>query len=310
MLTETGKYCGRFVILDIGLDEEYLDSLVTKNYFTLQEDISPLLMHRGKFSHKGTFGHAGLVCGSFGKSGAAVLASSACLRSGAGKLTSVVPNCATTVLQSTIPEAMLLPDENEKIISSMPDLSVFNAMGAGPGIGTEKETQNALKLLIQNFGGPLVLDADALNILADNKTWIAFLRPGTILTPHPKEFDRMFGAHTSDFDRLQTAREQAVKNNLIIVLKGAHSAIVTPGDKVYFNSSGNPGMAKGGSGDVLTGILTGLLSRGYAPFEATMLGVFLHGLAADIAAESIHFESLLATDIVQNIDKAFVRLEE
>jgi len=201
-------------------------------------------------------------------------------------------------------------DENNDHIETLPVTGNFSAVGIGPGLGTDAQTGSVLKLLIQNFDGPMVIDADALNLLSENKTWLAFLKPHTILTPHPKEFDRLAGAHTSDFERLQTAQELATKHTIIIILKGAHTAIITPSRKVYFNSTGNPAMAKGGSGDVLTGILTGLLARGYSPFNASMLGVYLHGLAGDLATAKYGEESLLATEITDSLPQAFADLQK
>jgi hydroxyethylthiazole kinase-like uncharacterized protein yjeF len=219
LFNDFAQYVGEFEILDIGLNEGFIESQPSDYFFLHSEDIRALLATRQRFSHKGSYGHALLVAGSTGKSGAAVLAAKACLRSGAGLLTAHLPSSACAVMQTALPEAMVNADENADIISSLPKNQNFSAIAMGPGTGASKETAQALKFLIQNAPAPLVFDADALNILAENKTWISFLPPGTILTPHPKEFDRLCGAHTSDFERLQTARQFAQKNNLIIVLK-------------------------------------------------------------------------------------------
>ncbi len=309
MFAENVPYIGEFEILDIGLDKDFINNQSTPYNYLNKSFAASLLIPRGKFSHKGTYGHALLISGSVGKSGAALLAAKACLRCGAGLLTVHIPACAHTIMQTALPEAMVSLDTESNYISSLPDVSRYSAIGIGPGLGTEKQTQQVLKLLIQNAVVPLVIDADALNILAENKTWLAFLPPQTILTPHPKEFDRMAGNHSSAFSRLQSAREMARKFNCIIILKGAHTAIVMPNGKVHFNSTGNPALAKGGSGDVLTGMISGLLARGYEPSAAAILGVFLHGLTADIIVKKINPESVLAGDIIEKIGKAFDKLQ-
>jgi NAD(P)H-hydrate epimerase len=188
-------------------------------------------------------------------------------------------------------------------------LSPFSAIGIGPGIGTDEQTQKALKLLIQEVRNPMVLDADALNILSENKTWLAFLPANSILTPHPKEFERLAGKCNDDFERLEAARSFAVKFSVFLILKGMHTAICCPDGKCYFNSTGNAGMATAGSGDVLTGIILGLLGRGYLPKEAAMLGVYLHGFAGDLAALALGQESMMAGDITACLSEAFLKLE-
>ncbi|HXB42172.1 MAG TPA: NAD(P)H-hydrate dehydratase [Bacteroidia bacterium] len=306
LFNDFAQYVGEFEILDIGLNEEFIE-LQTSDYFFLHsEDIHALLKPRQRFSHKGSYGHALLLAGSTGKTGAAVIAAKACLRSGAGLLTAHLPSSACAIMQTALPEAMVNADENADIISSLPKNQNFSAIAMGPGTGTSKETAQALKLLIQNAPAPMVLDADALNILAENKTWVSFLPPGTILTPHPKEFDRLCGAHTSDFERLQTARQFAQKNNLIIVLKSAFTTIVLPDKKVFFNSTGNPALAKGGSGDALTGIILGLLSQSYSPENAAIIAVFIHGYAADLYIQKNSAQSMLVSDLIELLPKAFL----
>jgi ADP-dependent NAD(P)H-hydrate dehydratase / NAD(P)H-hydrate epimerase len=310
MMAENAEYSSEFILLDIGLDQNFIEKTPTDHFYLQKQDISPLIIPRKKFSHKGAHGHALLVAGSEGKMGAAVLAAKACLATGAGLLTARIPKCGINVMQASFPEAMVSADDEETFISALPHVNEFSAAGIGPGIGTDEQTGKVLKLLIQNFAGPVVIDADALNVLAENKTWLAFLKPRSILTPHPKEFDRIAGAHTSDFDRLESAKELAFRHNIIIVLKGAHTAIITPTKKVFFNSTGNPGLAKGGSGDILTGMITGLLARGYEALPAAMIGVFLHGLAADLATEKIHEESLLPSQVIDHISDGFLRICE
>jgi NAD(P)H-hydrate epimerase len=226
-----------------------------------------------------------------------------------GLLSLKVPACGLSIIQQSLPEAICLEDEEINFISSLPDVSHYSAIGIGCGIGREKQTQNVLKLLIQNYSGKLVIDADALNILSENKTWLSFLPAFTILTPHPKEFDRIAGTHTNSFERFKTAQELAKKYRIIIVLKGANTACIMPDGNVFFNSTGNPGLAKGGSGDALTGIITGLLARGYAPNHAVLLGVFIHGLAADLALNKNHVESLLISDVIDKLPKAFQKID-
>jgi NAD(P)H-hydrate epimerase len=271
-------------------------------------DILSFLKKRNKFAHKGTFGHALLICGATGKMGAAVLAAKACLRSGCGLVTVRTPSSGTAIVQTAFPEAMISIDPDMDCFTEVPELGHFSAVGIGPGIGTGQKTAVALKLLIQQLRIPAVFDADAINILAENKTWIAFLPKGCIFTPHPKEFERLVGKSTDDFERNEMQRSFSVKNSCYVILKGAHTAITTPNGRCYFNTTGNPGMATGGTGDTLTGIVTSLLAQGYTPLESSLAGVFLHGLAGDIAMDQKGFESLIASDIINNIGKSFKQL--
>ena len=305
LFPENAAYLGEWRVIPIGLNQAFIDEQDSLYEYVIEEDILPLLKNRTKFSHKGTFGHALLMAGSKGKVGAAVLASRACLRSGVGLLTTNVPACGVDVLQEVIPEAMCISDSEDDYLSELPDLSKYSAIGVGPGLGTEIQTQNVLKLLIQNTLTPLVIDADALNILSENKTWLAFTAGGTILTPHPGEFKRLVGEWSNDFDRLELQREFSKKNCCFVVLKGANTSITAPDGRVFFNSTGNPGMATAGSGDVLTGVITGLLAQGYGNFEAAIVGVYLHGLAGDIAAEKVGGQSMIASDIIENIGEAY-----
>ncbi|MFI5149180.1 MAG: NAD(P)H-hydrate dehydratase [Bacteroidia bacterium] len=301
-------YVGFFHVLDIGLDKGFIASLKTPYTYADGDVAKELLNPRPKFSHKGMYGHALLVAGSYGKAGAAALAVKACLRSGAGLVTALVPACAVSVLQTLAPEAMLVPDEEEKFVASPVHLDNYTVVGAGPALGLEKQTQHMLKVLIQQSGGPMVLDADALNILAENKTWLSFLPAGSILTPHPKEFERLCGKKGSSFSRFEWQKELSIKYGVYIVLKGAHTSVSCPDGQVFFNASGNPGMAKGGSGDVLTGLITGLLAQGYVPHEAAVLGVYLHGLAGDMAASHLSMEAMTAGDIISFFGEAFLSL--
>lgn len=305
---ENETFCGEWHLLDIGLSPEFIASAAVKNHMLTAGDVAPILKRRGKFSHKGTFGHSLLIAGSAGKAGAAVLAARACLRAGAGLVTMRVPGVVESVVQTAVPEAMLVTDPDPAVFSALPDLSPYSSIGIGPGLGTTPVTAGALKLLIQEARRPLVLDADALNILAENRTWLGFLPQGSILTPHPKEFERLAGKTANDFERNERQRELSARTGCYIILKGAHTAITSPDGICRFNTTGNPGMATGGSGDVLTGLLTGLLAQGYTPLESTLLGVYIHGLAGDFALADKGFEALIASDIIENLGKSFQSL--
>ena len=276
--------------------------MIVQNIAVDANYIKPLLHKREKDSHKGTYGHALLIAGSTGKTGAALLASEACLRSGVGLLTTHLPKSAMLPLQVYLPEAMISPDKSDDCFSQLPDLQPFNAIGAGPGLGKAEETVNALKHLIQEAKVPMVLDADALNIISENKTWLSFLPERTIITPHPKEFERLFGKTANSQQRLELQREMSVKHKIIIVLKGANTSITFPNGSCFFNSTGNPGMATAGSGDVLTGIILSLLAQRYTPEEVAIIGVFMHGRAGDKAAEKLGMESMIAGDIIKSLD--------
>lgn len=302
---ETQKYVGEFIIINIGILPAFLNEVVTDTYFVTHESVLPLLKKRTKFSHKGTYGHSLIIAGSKGKMGAAVLASRACLKIGSGLVTALVPRIGLNVVQIANPEVMCIATSEKDFINELPDLSNYNSIGVGPGIGTEKQTQNSIKLLIQNCKQALVLDADAINILAENKTWLAFLPPHTILTPHPKEFERLAGKTSNSEEKWQLQKELAIKHQVIVVLKGAYTSIACPTGELYFNSTGNPGMATAGSGDVLTGIITGLVAQGYTPSQAAILGVYVHGFAGDKAKEALSENTLVASDIINNLYQFF-----
>ncbi len=259
------------------------------------------LKARDVSAHKGDFGHALLVAGSYGKMGAAVLAARACLRSGVGLLTVHVPVKGVEIMQVAVPEAMVNADTSEKIITALPaDLSRYTAVGIGPGIGQEPFTKNALLQLLLAAGPPLVLDADALNLLANHRELMELLPPGTILTPHAREFERLAARSFKTLpERLEAARAFAARYKVTLVLKGAGTAVCTPSGLTYINTTGNPGMATAGSGDVLTGLITALLAQGYAPAEAAAMGVFLHGDAGDRAAARRGEAALIASDIIE-----------
>lgn len=305
MFPETYKYVGEFCILNIGLHPEYINGVQVQNYFTTKEDIVPFLKKRSKISHKDIFGHSLIIAGSYGKIGAAVLAAKACLRTGTGLLTVHLPKCGYEIIQTVVPEAMVDVDSELNFISDTIVIEKYNAIGVGPGINTEKQTQNILKFLIQNAIIPIVFDADAINIISENKTWLSFIPRNSIFTPHIKEFERLAGKSATSMERLKLQRDFSVKYSVYVVLKGSHTAISCPNGTVFFNSTGNSGMAKGGSGDVLTGIITSLVAQGYTSQLACIIGVFIHGLAGDFAVKNISEESILASDIIESISDAF-----
>ena len=264
--------------------------------------VKPLLHKREKDSHKGTYGHALLIAGSTGKTGAALLASESCMRSGVGLLTTHLPKSAMLPLQIYLPEAMISPDESENCFSQVPDLQPYNAVGVGPGLGKAEETVNALKHLIQEVKVPMVLDADALNIISENKDLLSALPENTIITPHVKEFERLFGECKDKQQRIELQCVMAQKFKIIIVLKGAGTTIILPDGRCFVNSTGNPGMATAGSGDVLTGIILSLLAQRYTPEDAAVIGVFMHGRAGDMAAEKLGMEAMIARDIINSLE--------
>jgi NAD(P)H-hydrate epimerase len=310
LMPENAAAVGRVHVLDIGLHPGYLSQVSGIAELLDLGIIRAIYKPRPPFAHKGNFGHALLVAGSYGKMGAAVLSGRACLRTGAGLLTCHVPECGYGILQTTIPEAMILTDTDERIHTTFSgDPSGYTVVGVGPGIGTEGPTVEFLRDLLERCKKPMVLDADALNILSSSEDFWPLVPPYSILTPHPKEFQRLFGPSTDDYARIDLAQEMAKKYQCIIVLKGHYSYIAMPGGKGYFNSTGNPGMAKGGSGDALTGILTSLMSQGYSPGEAALLGVYLHGLAGDLAASTWSEESMLATDLTDHLGKAYFQIQ-
>jgi NAD(P)H-hydrate epimerase len=308
-LCENAKYTGQVEVLDIGLRPEYLEQVTTTHYHLTHDKAAAILQPRERCGHKGDYGHALMVAGSYGKMGAALLSGEACLRAGAGLLTMHIPKCGYAILQTALPEAMAETAGKKKISAAPGSLERYRSIGIGPGIGTHRSTAQVLKDILDSAGSPLVLDADALNILSQNKEWLTTLLPDTILTPHPKEFVRLSGVYGDEWTRMEAARKFAKEFKCILILKGGYTSIHFPDGITWFNTTGNPGMATGGSGDVLTGILTGLLAQGYSPQHASLLGVYLHGLAGDIAAEKIGQWSMLASDLIHSLGWAFQRLQ-
>ncbi|PWJ39259.1 NAD(P)H-hydrate dehydratase [Sediminitomix flava] len=305
MLPQNHVYVGEWAIKDIGLHKEKIEHLPTSFFFIDQDYISSILKTRKKFDHKGTYGHALLVGGSYGKIGAVVLATKAALRSGAGLISARVPSFGYTILQSNVPEAMCITEQNEDE-NTHPPFDSFSSIGIGPGMGTDANAQSLFISILQQINFPIVVDADAINLIGKYPALMDLVPKGSILTPHPKEFERLTsGKYHNQYERLEVQREFAKEYEVTVLVKGAHSSIALPSGEVYFNSTGNSGMATGGSGDVLTGIITGLLAQSYRPEYATILGVYLHGLAGDFAAKEKSETAMIASDIINNLGEAY-----
>ncbi len=309
LLPENSAYVGDWYSVDIGLSKAFLSEVTADKFYLDQKCLKKILKPRTKFSHKGTFGHGLLIAGSKGKMGAAVLAGKAALRSGLGLLTMRVPAGGNIIMQTSVSETMTSIDENEDHLTDLPGELFYETIGVGPGIGQHADTIKMVRKLFENYHRPIILDADALNILATNRELLHVIPVNSILTPHPKEFSRLAGEWKNDFERLDLLKKFSASIKSVIVLKGAHTTVALPDGTLYFNSTGNPGMATGGSGDVLTGILTGILAQGYSSAEAAILGVYLHGLAGDIAARELGMNSLIASDLIAYLPQAFKALQ-
>lgn len=307
---ENHCFTGRWTVVPIDLHPMAVARTDTPYLLADKASVAGLLRRRSKFDHKGNYGHALLVAGSSGKMGAAVLAARATLRTGAGLLTCHIPARGYDIIQTAVPEAMAQTDKSDLCISGILSPSLYDAIGAGPGIGTDTQTQEAVHNLLEITACPMVIDADALNILALNKKWLELLGPRIILTPHPGEFARLAGESSSGYQRMTMQLAFSARYKCIVVLKGAHTMVTTPEGRVFVNSTGNPGMATAGSGDVLTGIILGLLAQGCQPENAAVTGVFLHGLAGDIAASEKCQESMIASDITENIHSAYTKIRQ
>jgi hydroxyethylthiazole kinase-like uncharacterized protein yjeF len=306
LLPESGPYINCFEVVKIGLSEEFLDSAPTPYFMVEEEDARKLLKPRHRFSNKGTYGHALIVAGKDETMGAALLSASACAHAGAGLTTACIPQSGLIPLNSSMPEIMaLLRDE-----SKMPDIKwdKFNAIGIGPGLGKEPDTLKLLKAICKNYNKPVVIDADALNVLAENQSLLKKLPAWSILTPHMKEFDRLFGEHTSWWQRLHTAQAKAKELNIYIILKNDYTITAAPDEKLYFNSTSNSAMATGGMGDVLTGILTSLLAQKYPPRDACLLGVYIHGKAGDELALPNRMNVVLPSKIISQLPVTMAKL--
>ena len=302
---ESSEFVGNWKLVDIYKNKANISSHEDAPQIV---DLSLARKHykiRPEFSHKGTFGKALIVAGRQGKYGAAVLAARACMRSGVGLLTIQVPNEATMLIHSGLPEALLKPDVHQTMITEIKDVDLYDAIGIGPGIGTVNETVDGFIQFLKEQTKPIVIDADALNIISEHPDLLTKLPLNSILTPHPKEFERLFGPTDNGFERLEKQKSNSAIHKIVIVCKGKYTTITTPEGKVFFNMSGNSGLAKGGSGDVLTGILTSLLAQGYSPESAAVFGVFIHGYSADLLAEKIGKAGIIPGDVIENLPSVF-----
>lgn len=308
LFAENAPFVGELKVVDIGLSKEVIDNTSTRLFLTDEKEIKPLLKHREKFAHKGNFGHALLVAGSQGMAGASVLAARGALRSGVGLLTVHLPHCNNIVVQTAVPEAMTSIDSCITHFSDEIDTERYSVVAVGPGLGQNKESEKALLYLIDNCEVPMVLDADALNILSRNPQYLQRLPQGSVITPHVGEFNRLFGKTNNSYIRLMASLAYAKSFGVTIVLKGAYTVVTSPCGVHYFNTTGNPGMATAGSGDVLTGVIAALLAQGYNAPDAARLGVYLHGMAGDLAASVVGEVSLTASDIVKYIPTAWNKM--
>ncbi len=300
---ETGVFCGNVTVLDIGLSTDFIRQEPTE-LFTIDEAMIREIVHpRNEFSNKGSYGKTMIVAGSFGKMGAAVLATKAALRTGSGLTFTMAPACGYEILQISCPEAMYINGGEEVLSESIPEDGAVT--GIGPGLGTDSRTETALIKFLTSCKQPIVLDADALNILSRSPQNISLIPKASVITPHPKEFERLFGKTKDSFDRLELARRIASELEIFIVLKDHHTQVITPERLVFYNITGNSGMAKGGSGDVLLGIITALLAQNYTPKEAAVFGVWLHGKAGDMAAEKWSKGAMLPSDLINEIGSVF-----
>ncbi len=308
MMAENARWIGQVHILDISLRPGFLQTITPDHLLLERSFIKSFFKKRGLFAHKGNFGHAALVAGSYGMMGAVELAAGACMRSGVGKLTCHVPACGYSIMQLAVPEAMCITEEGADHIESVRSLEKYDSVAIGPGLGLRKSNVELLETCFRQHSKPMVLDADALNTIAEWPALLPLIPPGSILTPHVKEFERLFGKSNNDFERIQIAIEKANALQLIIVLKGHYTFIAAPGRPSFFNTTGNPGMAKAGYGDLLTGMLLAFLAQGYTPLQSACIAVFLHGRAADLAVTETAAEALLPSDCLQHIGPSIKEL--
>lgn len=306
-LPETSKYTREWEVLDIGIDPEFLQETETEVELIGKNEILTIYNPREKFSNKGTYGHGLIVGGSYGKIGSMILSAKAALAAGAGLVTTFIPKCGYIPMQSTFPEAMVITDVDENKLTAIEFEIQPNAIGIGMGMGTDEKTFLAFQKFLESSTALLVIDADGLNLLSKHKDTLKLLKPHTILTPHPKELERLIGKWKNDFDKLKKAKVFSKKHECILVIKGANT-ITLFGGKLYVNTTGNPGLSTGGTGDVLTGIITGLICQGYTPLNAAVFGVYLHGKSADIAVEDYGYQSLIASHVIEYLGQAYLDL--
>lgn len=306
--TETGKYTGKVIILDIGLSKEYISNAITNDFVIDDRLVEKIFKPREDFSHKGTYGRITIIAGSYGKIGAAVLSTKSALKTGAGLTFTLAPRCGYEILQTSCPEAMFIEGGNQFI--SQFEIEKDSVCGIGPGLGTEPETEKNFLQFLKEYSEPLILDADALNIISRDEKNIKLIPQKSIITPHPKEFERLFGSTADSFQRVELARKKASELQIYIILKDHHTQVITPEGKVFYNITGNSGLAKGGSGDILTGILTSFLAQGYSEENTAVLGVWFHGKAADLAAGKHSKEAMLPTDVISEFGNVFDELNK
>ncbi|MCA0931474.1 NAD(P)H-hydrate dehydratase [Lutimonas saemankumensis] len=304
LLPDNHQFAGEWIILDIGLDKGFIDGLECQKYFVDLDRVQTIIRKRSTFSHKGTFGHSLIIGGSFGKIGAMVLASKAALRSGSGLVTAYIPKCGYSSLQTAVPETMVEVDD-EKLIQFFNVKTEASAIGIGPGLGRNPKTRKGFVDFLLKCDVPLVIDADGLNMISEYDDLLSIIPKGSVLTPHPKEFERLVGTWTNDYEKLDKQLSLSKTLDSVVVLKGAYTSIAYRG-RLFFNSTGNPGLATAGSGDVLTGMITAFRAQGYDPLESSLLGVYLHGLSADIAVNGKESpESMTALDCISHLGAAF-----
>ncbi|WP_185851582.1 NAD(P)H-hydrate dehydratase [Blattabacterium cuenoti] len=317
-LSDYAFYVGKWYLLNIGWKKKYIHNMYVKNFYIDNTDVHSIYRSREKFSHKGNYGHGLIIGGSYGMIGSVLLSAKASFRIGIGKLSVYLPHCGNKIIQTVLPESIIKTDRKENLISSIPNnfiIQKYAAIGIGMGMGKDPITEYALESFLlrlrkKNKKIPMVIDADAINILSKKPNILnLLLEKETILTPHQKEFERLCGTWKNDYQKLSLLKKFSKKYNIFLVLKGAHTVISTPHGNLYFNSTGNPGMATAGSGDVLTGMITGLLAQGYSSKNACIMGVYLHGLAGDIASKELNEESIMAMDIINYIGKAYKKLK-
>ena len=306
-LPQTMDYVGDLQILDIGLDKEFLGEIDSKTYLIGREEAANLYQPRKSNTHKGDYGNVLIIGGSYGKMGSVLLTGTAALRAGTGLCTIYIPKCGYEIVQMGLPEAMVLTDDDNELISAYPEDFEADVVCFGMGVGTNSKTKKVLGDLLKNMNSPVVIDADGLNILSQNKELLEFLPENSILTPHPGELKRLIGEWKDDFHKLELAKDFSKKYKVCLVIKGAHTFTIYK-ENTYINNSGNPGMATAGSGDVLSGVITSMVGQGYEPVRAAVLGIYLHGVSGDVSASKLGQEAVLAGDIAKNVGKAIQNL--
>lgn len=306
-LPDTSKYTDQWEVLDIGIDPEFLQNTETEAELIGKHEMLTVYKRRDKFSNKGTYGHALIIGGSYGKIGSVQLSARGALAAGAGLVTAFVPKCGYIPIQTGFPEAMVLTDTDEEKLTDIKFDIQPSAVGIGIGMGDADPTNNAFQKFLESNTIPLVIDADAINLLSKHQDHLKLLKPQTVLTPHPKELERLIGKWKDDFDKLQKVKKFSKTHDCIMVIKGAHTLTIYH-QKIYVNTTGNPGLSTGGTGDVLTGIITGLICQGYEPLIASLFGVYLHGRSADIGVEDHGYQSLIASDVITYLGSAYMDL--